>query len=302
MNRWKQLTFPGTVFIAFWILGIAMWNASGAIAAMLFFGAIGSAAGLGLGLYALLPKARKPIGRKVALLLIGSFLMTTAAILDRENMQLEGMVFGLLGGVYQAAVIHYLVAKVFGPMLFGRIWCGWGCWTVMVLDLLPFRRSPGRLPGRLGWLRYAHFALSVGSVVLLWFGFGYRVGGIGRAALVWHVAGNALYYAVGIGLAVLLKDNRAFCKYVCPVAVPLKLFAPLSLVKVRGDAARCTGCNACTQACPMDIRVSEYIRQGRRVLSTECTLCQTCISACANDVLKLSAGLDLGGQDLLRLQ
>lgn len=22
------------------------------------------------------------------------------------------------------AVIHYLIAKVFGPVLFGRIWCG----------------------------------------------------------------------------------------------------------------------------------------------------------------------------------
>jgi ferredoxin len=32
----------------------------------------------------------------------------------------------------------------------------------MVLDLLPFQRSPGRLPGRWGWLRCAHFALSLG--------------------------------------------------------------------------------------------------------------------------------------------
>jgi hypothetical protein len=43
----------------------------------------------------------------------------------------------------QAAVVHYLIAKVFGPMLFGRIWCGWACWTVMVLDLL---RSSFEMP------------------------------------------------------------------------------------------------------------------------------------------------------------
>ena len=28
--------------------------------------------------------------------------------------------------------------------------------------------------------------------------------------------GNAVYYAVGILLAFGLKDNRAFCKYICP--------------------------------------------------------------------------------------
>jgi formate hydrogenlyase subunit 6/NADH:ubiquinone oxidoreductase subunit I len=50
----------------------------------------------------------------------------------------------------------------------------------------------------------------------------------------------------------------------------------------------------------MDIRVPDYIRDGKRVLSTECSLCQTCITVCAKDALKLSFGFDLGGKDLLR--
>ena len=33
---------------------------------------------------------------------------------------------------------------------------------------------------------------------------------------------NLLYYIVGISLAYALKDNRAFCKYICPVTVFLK--------------------------------------------------------------------------------
>jgi hypothetical protein len=50
----------------------------------------------------------------------------------------------------------------------------------------------------------------------------------------------------------------------------------------------------------MDVRISDYVLSGRRVLTTECSLCQTCITVCARDALKLGFGFDLGGQDLLR--
>ena len=211
-----------------------------------------------------------------------------------ENTQIEGFFFGLLAGVFQMAVFHYLIAKIFGPLLFGRMWCGWACWTATVLDLLPFTRPTGRLPGRWGWLRYLHLGLSLGLVLLLFYGFGYRDGAAGQQAVIWFLVGNALYYAVGIGLAYALKDNRAFCKYVCPVSVPLKLTSRFSLLKIGGSADLCNDCGACTKLCPMDIRIPEYILSGRRVLSTECILCQTCTTACAKDALKLTFGFDVG--------
>ncbi|HWI63167.1 MAG TPA: 4Fe-4S dicluster domain-containing protein [Symbiobacteriaceae bacterium] len=294
----SALWVPAVVLSAFLALGTAMWLSTGQILGLLFFGMIGLFAATGLGLYAALPKPKKPLGRRVALILIGILLIATAA--GGENMQLEGFFFSLLGGVFQGALMHYLIAKFFGPLLFGRLWCGWACWTVMVLDLLPFQRSPGRVPGKWGWLRYAHFALSLTIALVLFFGFGFRSGATGRIAIYWYLAGNTLYYVTGIVLAYALKDNRAFCKYVCPVAVPLKLGARLSLLKVKGDAAACTDCGACVKACPMDIKVSDYHKQGLRVMSTECSLCQTCITACNSGALKLTAGLDAAGPELLR--
>jgi len=50
----------------------------------------------------------------------------------------------------------------------------------------------------------------------------------------------------------------------------------------------------------MDVRISDYVLNGERVLTTECSLCQTCITVCAHDALKLGFGFDLGGKDLLR--
>jgi polyferredoxin len=293
------LLVPGVVMLAFWTLAIVMWQTSGYWQPLLLFGWIGASIGLGLGLYGALPKKKKPLGRRLSLLLVGSFLMIFVAAMGAENMQIEGLFFGLLAGVFQAAVMHYLIAKIAGPLLFGRLWCGWACWTVMVLDLLPFKSSQGRLPGKWGWLRYAHFGLSLAIVLVMWFAFGVQ-GATGATAITWYIAGNALYYAVGIGLAYALKDNRAFCKYVCPITVPLKLTARFSLLKIKGNPEKCSDCRACTKLCPMDIRIPDYTARGQRVLSTECSLCQTCITVCSQDALKLSFGFDMGGLDLLQ--
>jgi polyferredoxin len=296
----KNLIVPVVVLLAFWGIAILGFTASGNTLPLIMFGYIGTSLGIGLGLYGTLPKKQKPIGRRLTLFLIGLFLVGFAIFMGRENSQLEGFFFGLLTGVVQMAVIHYFIAKIIGPLLFGRLWCGWACWTVMVLDLLPFKRPAGRLPGRLGWFRYLHFGLSIGLVLLLVFVFGFRNGAAGTTAVIWFIVGNLAYYAIGIALAYALKDNRAFCKYVCPISVPLKITSRFALLKIGSTGRECNDCGACVKMCPMDIRIPEYILNGERVLSTECSLCQTCITICAKDTLKLSFGFDLGGKDLLR--
>jgi polyferredoxin len=144
--------------------------------------------------------------------------------------------------------------------------------------------------------------VSLAVVLVLWQVFDMHIGTNSGTAVAWFLIGNALYYAVGIGMAVALKDNRAFCKYLCPVAVPLKLTSRFSLLKIGTDEAQCNNCNACVQMCPMDIQIPDYVHAGQRVLSTECTLCQTCVTVCAHDALKLSFGFDVGGRESLRFR
>lgn len=296
----KSLIVPGVVMFAFVGIGLWGWLASGYLRPLIMFGYIGMSLGIGLGLYGVLPKKQKPIGRRLTLFLVGLFLVLYAIFMGHENSQIEGAIFGLLTGVIQMGVIHYMIAKIFGPILFGRMWCGWACWTVMVLDLLPFKRPAGRLPGRWGWLRYLHFGLSLSLVLLLFYTFGFREGASGSIAVTWFIIGNLLYYVLGVALAYALKDNRAFCKYICPVSVPLKVTSRFSIIKIGQGAGECNDCDACEKMCPMDVRISDYVLNNQRVLSTECSLCQTCITVCAQDALKLSFGFDLGGKELLR--
>jgi len=71
------------------------------------------------------------------------------------------------------------------------------------------------------------------------------------------------------------------------------------MVKIAGDMNKCDDCGACDKICPMDIRITDYIKNGQRVLSTECIVCEICVNLCPKGALKSNWGLDYGKQELL---
>ncbi|MBW1855714.1 MAG: 4Fe-4S binding protein [Deltaproteobacteria bacterium] len=289
------------IFLVFWIIAILFWQLKGKIFFLLNFGYIGTAIAVGGGAYALLPRKKKPAGRRFTQFLVGVYLLGFLGLIKYENMQIEGFFFYLLGGFFAASVIHYLVAKFFIPILYGRGWCGWACWTAMVLDYLPYKRNKqGRVSSKWEKLRYVHFGLSLALVLVLWFYYGYRPEHASKTEFIWLITGNALYFASGIILAFALKDNRAFCKYLCPITTILKISSRFALHKIAGDKEKCKECKACTRACPMDINIPEYLKIGGRVLSTECIFCQTCTTVCPEKNLSMTAKWDIGGKEILR--
>ncbi|MBK8025065.1 MAG: 4Fe-4S binding protein [Chloroflexi bacterium] len=294
----RLMSVPVAIMLVCWTVGLVYWWTTHDFSGWFFLAYIGMFIGVGVGSFIGLPQNKRPVARRFMMLMVGSMLLGLALITDHGNMQIEGLFFGVLAGA-PWIILHYALAKFAGPLVFGRIWCGWACWFGMVFDLLPYKASRYRIPGRWGALRYAHFFLSLVTVAILWFAFGYRDGATGSSGFVWFLAGLALYYLLGIGMALAIKDNRAFCKYLCPISVPLKTFSRYAILKIAGDAPKCDSCNVCIEQCPMNIRVPDYILKGERVLSTECTLCQTCIHVCPHDALKLSFAFDVGGKELI---
>ncbi|UCH23042.1 MAG: 4Fe-4S binding protein, partial [Deltaproteobacteria bacterium] len=273
----KSLRAPLIIFISFWTIAIILWQSKGNLFYLFNFGYIGTAVGVGIGLYIFLPKKKKPSRRRFAQLLIGIYMLGFLGIIKMENMQLEGFFFYLLSGFFAGSIIHYLVAKIIGPILFGRGFCSWACWTTMVLDFLPYKRNKtGRMATKWESLRYIHFGVSVLLVLALWFFFQYRPNPMGQSELAWLVGGNIFYFASSIILAFTLRDNRAFCKYLCPITAILKVTSRFSFLKIEGNRETCTQCGVCNKMCPMDINIMEYVNKDERVLSTECIFCLTC--------------------------
>jgi polyferredoxin len=196
-------------------------------------------------------------------------------------MQIEGFWYYLFLSVFQAAVIHYAVAKIFGPLLFGRGWCGYACWTAIPLDLLPYK-TPKKPRKKINYIRYIVFALSLFFVSLL---FLPKVDNLAQIMLWSFIFGNVLYYGIGIALAFFLKDNRAFCKYICPVTVLLKPASYFSLLRIKNDRNKCLSCDKCKRVCPMDVNMLDNSR--KRTNGTDCILCLMCVDVCPKKALHM---------------
>ena len=211
------------LFLVFETIAVWLWQAMGKLFFLLNFSYIGIWVALGL----LLFTEGWKYAREFTQFGVGSYMLVFLGLICRENMQIEGLWYYLLCGVVGAGTLHYAIAKILGPLLFGRGWCG--------------------------------FAIL-------------------------FVVGNLFYYVVGIALAILLKDNRAFCKYICPITVFLKPMSYYSLLRIKCDEDKCIRCRKCLKTCPMDVEVNNNSRSRKN--ATECILCQQCTKVCPTKALK----------------
>ena len=263
------------MWLLFEAVAVGLWLALDNLFYLLNFTYIGSAIAVGLALYA----AKWKYARNAVQFAVGLYMLVYLGLICRENMQIEGFWYYLFLGVFEAAVIHYAVAKIFGPLVFGRGWCGYACWTAMVLDLLPYKRP--ELPRkRWGYVSSIVFCVSLLYVAAL---FLLHVPDLERVMWASFIVGNLVYYAVGIALAYICRDNRAFCKYICPVTVFLKPMSRFALFRVRVDRAKCISCGKCERVCPMNVPVSSG--QSVRANASECILCLKCVEECPKDAL-----------------
>ena len=275
MKRFAKYIHPLLILIVFESVAVTLWLMKNDLFYLFNFSYIGLSVSLGVFLYIMDYK----YARRVVQLLVGLYMLVYLGLICGENMQIEGFWYYLFTGSFEAATIHYAVAKIFGPLIFGRGWCGYACWTAMALDLLPYK-VPAKPGKKIGWIRYITFAASLVFVSALFLA---KAVNIERIMFWAFIAGNILYYAAGVILAFVFRDNRAFCKYICPVTVFLKPASYFSLIRVRCDKSRCVGCGKCRRVCPMGVDVTDNSRKRKN--GTECILCMECVRNCPKKAL-----------------
>ncbi len=273
-----------------WTVSLLVWRATRLPGLALSIFGLGVSLGPCLAAYRLARPARKQAWRQAAMAAGGGGILAFSLI-DGVGLDVEAFFTLLLLGTMGAAIGHTIATTIAGPLLFGRILCGWGCWRAMVLEHLPVGTGAGRR--RTGWWATTPFiglAAAACVAAVCAFVLGIDLGGIPgrRAGSAVHVlVGVLVYYALSVALAFGLHDQRAFCKYRCPGGLILRWTSRRSLIAIRSRAELCTRCGACDRVCPMDVPVMQRAKDGGRVARGDCILCQRCVVACASGALRM---------------
>ena len=242
----------------------------------------------------------KDLGRRITILMISPVFLLFLGVMQRENLQLEENVFYILlfisTGLFTRVLVHYAIAKIIGPLIWGRGFCGWACWTAAILEWLPIKENR-KIPAKYTRMRYLVFIVSILiPVIFILLGYDWQTnhinedGGIVQGgkpgALIWFLAGNGLYYLVAVILAFKFRKKRAFCKIACPVSLVMKAQTSIALIRVSPSGNECTSCGSCNRSCPMDVDVVNYISKGKKISSGECILCRKCADICPQAAIR----------------
>lgn len=278
MIKWIKNNYKAIIIWAFFeLVAVILYLTTKNLFYLLNFSYIGTCITVGGYLY----MNNIKYARNVVQFAVGLYMLIYLGIISNENMQIEGFWYYLFLGIFEAAVIHYLVAKIIGPIIFGRGWCGYACWTGMILDLLPYK-VPKEKRKKLGFIRYITFLLSFVFVAIL---FIFKFDNLSNIMFWAFIIGNVIYYITGISLAFIFKDNRAFCKYICPITIFLKPASYFALIRVKRDKDKCINCKKCIKSCPMNVDMLDNSRKRKN--ATECILCNNCVRNCPKKALHL---------------
>ncbi|MBO5520713.1 MAG: 4Fe-4S ferredoxin, partial [Eubacterium sp.] len=106
----KKYIMPILMLAVFETVAITLWLTKDNIFYLFNFSYIGCS--IALGVFLFIRKYKQ--ARRIVQLLVGLYMLVYLGLICRENMQIEGFWYYLFTGVFEAATIHYAVAKIFG--------------------------------------------------------------------------------------------------------------------------------------------------------------------------------------------
>lgn len=106
----KKYLAPLFMLIIFEAVAITLWLTKDNIFYLFNFSYIGLS--ISLGIFLFIKKYKH--ARRIVQLLVGLYMLIYLGLICNENMQIEGFWYYLFTGVFEAATIHYAVAKIFG--------------------------------------------------------------------------------------------------------------------------------------------------------------------------------------------
>ncbi|MBM4273984.1 MAG: 4Fe-4S binding protein [Deltaproteobacteria bacterium] len=163
----------------------------------------------------------------------------------------------------------------------GRSWCDWLCPRGSFEDALLARISPHRpipqvfraAPLRVGVLAFLMTVLTI-QIIRLW-PDPWAIGGFFILLL-------SITTVVGVALG-LIFHQRTWC-YICPIAT-MSNWVGKNQRPLLMTVERCTGCNLCARACPMQLSPVALKEQSSMAHRGDCLKCSLCVGNCPTAAL-----------------
>jgi polyferredoxin len=80
-------------------------------------------------------------------------------------------------------------------------------------------------------------------------------------------------------------SGRTWCRFACPLAALMHLYARFSRFRILADKNRCISCNVCTSVCHQGIDVMNFANKGLPMADPQCVRCSACVQSCPTGVL-----------------
>ncbi|MEZ5987579.1 MAG: NAD(P)-binding domain-containing protein [Planctomycetota bacterium] len=89
-----------------------------------------------------------------------------------------------------------------------------------------------------------------------------------------------------LGVGLYLKwSGRVWCRFACPLAALMHVYARFSRFRILPDKDRCISCNECTSVCHQGIDVMSFANKGEGMADPECVRCSACVWVCPTGTL-----------------
>jgi len=80
-------------------------------------------------------------------------------------------------------------------------------------------------------------------------------------------------------------SGRVWCRFFCPLAALMHIYARFSRFRILADKKKCISCNVCTAVCHQGIDVMSFANKGLPMADPQCVRCSACVSSCPTGVL-----------------
>jgi thioredoxin reductase/polyferredoxin len=150
----------------------------------------------------------------------------------------------------------------------------WIALLLLALRILGWIAAAVPALGFLGFGNAIYYGLLGGfaqSGPLSWFSYRYLVdlwlaGVVGVAAYFWF-------------------SGRVWCRFACPLAALMHIYARFSRYRIFAEKKKCISCNVCTSVCHQGIDVMNFANKGLPMEDPECVRCSACVQQCPTGVL-----------------